>query len=192
VIGMSRLAFLPGRLPLLFVVSLAAATTLAAHPQGSAGGKPMPHLVSILSGDVVAEPQVLYGTVSAGKAELSGTFKAIYDFDKWIANTNQGDPSAYEVLKRAQVAAGGALTGQALFKVDANAAVNSFITVVVDVGGESHTIKMYTCVDHRKTTVTENESEIVVSQVEGTACAYKAPLVAFSNEGENLVYRIRK
>ena len=189
---MSRQPFLSGRLPLLFVVSLAASTTLAAHPQGSVGGKPMPHLVSFLSGDVAAEPQVLSGIVSSGKAELSGPFRATYNFDKWIANTNQGDPSAYEVLKRAQVAAGGALTGQALFKVDANAAVNSFITVVIDVGGEPYTIKLYTCVDHRKTTVTENESEIVVSQVEGTACAYKAPLVAFSNEGENLVYSIRK
>lgn len=189
---MSRLAFLPGILPLLLAAALAASTTLAAHPQDSAGGKSMPHLVSFLSGDVVAEPQVLSGTVSSGKAELSGPFRATYNFDKWIANTNQGDASVYEILKKAQAAAGGVLTGRAQFKVDANAVVNSFITVVVDVGGESYTIKMYTCVDHRKTTVTETDADILVTQVEGTACAYKAPQCGWSNEGEDIVYRIRK
>jgi hypothetical protein len=63
---------------------------------------------------------------------------------------------------------------------------------VVDVGGEPYTIKLYTCVDHRRTTVTESASDILVSQIEGTACAYKAPLCAWSNEGEDLVYRIKK
>jgi hypothetical protein len=183
---------LVGRLPLLLVAASAFTLNPSAAPQQAAGGKREPHLVSFVSGDVAAEPQTLYGTVSPGKAELSGAFTATYNFDKWMANTNQGDPSAYAVLKRAQTAAGGSLAGQALFKVDAAAVVNSFITVVVDVGGDAYTIKLYTCVDHRKTTVTENETEIVVSQVEGTACAYKAPLVAFSNEGEDLVYRIRK
>jgi hypothetical protein len=174
------------------VVASAFTLTLSAAPQEAAGDKKEPHLVSIVSGDVVAEPQILYGTVSQGKAELNGAFRATYNFDKWIANTNQGDPAAYEILRRAQVAAGGHLTGHALFKVDAAAVVNSFITVVVEVGEDTYTIKLYTCVDHRRTTVTENETEIVVSQVEGTACAYKAPLCAWSNEGEDLVYTIKK
>jgi hypothetical protein len=185
-------AFLTGRLPLLLLAASAFNLNLSAALQQPAGDKKEPHLVSLVSGDVVAEPQILHGTVSSGKAELSGTFSATYNFEKWIGNTNQGDPSAYEILRRAQVAAGGRLTGRALFKVDATAVVNSFITVVVEIGGESYTIKLYTCVDHRRTTVTETDTEIVVSQVEGTACAYKAPLAAWSNEGEDLVYRIKK
>jgi hypothetical protein len=189
---MDRRMLRPRTLPLLLIAALAASSDLASTPQDPAGGRAMPHMVSFLSGDVVAEPQVLTGTVSSGKADLSGPFRATYNFDKWIANTNQGDPSVYEILKRAQAAAGGVLAGRAQFKVDANAVVNSFITVVVDVSGESYTIKMYTCVDHRKTTVTETDTDILVTQVEGTACAYKAPQCGWSNEGEDVVYRIRK
>lgn len=189
---MSWPAFFSGRLPLLLAAAIAAAANLSATPQESAGGTAQPHMVSFLSGDVVAEPQVLNGTVASGKAELSGPFKATYNFDKWIANTNQGDSSVYKILKSAQAAAGGSLTGRALFKVDASAVVNSFITVVVDVGGDSYTVKLYTCVDHRRTTVTETDTDILVTQVEGTACAYKAPLCGWSNEGEDIVYRIKK
>lgn len=181
-----------GVLPFLLVAIIVSTAPMAASRQKPAADVAVPHIVSFVSGDVVAEPQTLSGSVSGGKADLSGTIRATYNFDKWIANANQGDPSVYEILKRAQVAAGGVLTGYAQIKVDASAVVNSFITVVVDVGGESYTIKLYTCVDHRKTTVTDTPSEILVSQIEGTACAYQVPRYVFSNEGEDLVYRIKK
>lgn len=189
---MSRLEPLSGKRALLLAAVVAAAAHLAASPQESTGGSIRHHLVSFLSGDVVAKPQLLTGTVAPGKAELSGPFTATYDFDKWIANTNQGDSSVYKILRKAQDEAGGVLAGRAQIKVDASAVVNSFITVVVDVGGDTYTIKLYTCVDHRKTTVTETDTDLLVTQVEGTACAYKAPQCGWSNEGEDVVYRIRK
>ncbi len=165
---------------------------LTAMPQKPDGRGAAPHQVSFLSGDIVAEPQVLSGSVVQGKADLSGTLKATYNFDKWIKNTNEGDSSVYRILKQAQVAAGGFLTGSAHIKVDASEVVNSYIEVAIDVGNDHYTIKLYTCVDHRKTTVTETAKDLLVSQTEGTACAYKAPLCAWSNEGEDIVYSIRK
>ncbi|HEY3442910.1 MAG TPA: hypothetical protein VGK29_19275 [Paludibaculum sp.] len=179
-------------LPLFLAATLAASADITAAPQGSGDGGTSTHLVSFLSGDIVAEPQTLSGTVVGGKADLGGTLRAKYDFDKWIANTNQGDSSVYKILKKAQVDAGGFLEGNARIKVDVSAVVNSLIEVQVEVGKDRYTIKLYTCVDHRKTTVTETATDLLISQKEGTACAYKAPLCAWSNEGENVVYSIRK
>ncbi len=179
-------------LEFLLAATLAVSADMAAMPQKSDAGGASPHLVSFLSGDVVAEPQILSGTVAEGKADLSGTFKATYNFDKWITNTNQGDSTVYTILKEVQVASGGLLTGNARIRVDAKAVVNSFIEVAIEVGKDHYTIKLYTCVDHRKTTVTETAKDLLVSQTEGTACAYKVPLCAWSNEGEDIVYSIRK
>jgi hypothetical protein len=179
-------------LPFFLAAILAATADMTAMPQKSDDSSASPHLVSFLSGDIVAEPQTLSGTVAGGKADLSGTLKATYKFDKWIANTNQGDSSVYQIVKKAQVAAGGFLTGNALIRVDASAVVNSFIEVAIEVGKDRYTIKLYTCVDHRKTTVTETARDLLVSQTEGTACAYKVPLCAWSNEGEDVVYNIQK
>ena len=39
---------------------------------GSAENKPGPHLVTFISGDIVASPQSLSGTVGGGEANLSG------------------------------------------------------------------------------------------------------------------------
>ena len=104
----------------------------------------------------------------------------------------RGDPSVYKILKKAQINAGGFLTGNARIRVDVSAVVNSFIAVEIEVGKDLYTIKVYTCVDHRKTTVTETATDLLVSQTEGTACAYKVPMCAWSNEGEDVAYRIRK
>lgn len=179
-------------LPFFLVATLAASADVTVMPQGSGDGGTSPHLVSFLSGDIVAEPQTLSGTVVGGKADLSGTLKATYNFDKWIANTKQGDSSVYRILKKAQVDAGGFLAGNARIRVDVSAVVNSFIEVEVEVGKDRYTIKLYTCVDHRKTTVTETATDLLISQTEGTACAYKVPLCAWSNEGEDVLYSIRK
>jgi len=151
-----------------------------------------PHLVAFLSGDIVAQPQTLSGTVAEGKADLRGVLQAAYNLDKWIANANQGDPAVYEILRKAQIAAGGFLTGHAQIMVDASAVVNSYIEVVIEVAKDQYTIKLYTCVDHRKTVVTETAASLEVLQKEGTACAYKYPQCVWSNEGEDLVYRIQK
>ncbi|MBS1856425.1 MAG: hypothetical protein JST11_13745 [Acidobacteria bacterium] len=179
-------------LSFFLVATLAANADVAVMTQGSSDGGASSHLVSFLSGDVVAAPQTLSGTVVGGKADLSGTLKATYNFDKWIANTNQGDSSVYKVLRKAQVDAGGFLVGKVRIRVDVSAVVNSFIEVTVGVGKDSYTIKLYTCVDHRKTTVTETATDLLISQTEGTACAYKVPEAAWSNEGEDVVYTIRK
>jgi len=151
------------------------------------------HLVTFISGDIVAGPQNLNGTVDAGgKANLSGNLKATYNFNKWIENFNEGDLAAFQILREAQIAAGGTLTGAAEIGVDASAAVNSYIEVSIEVDNAIYTIKLYTCVDYPHTTVTETATSIVVSQTSGTACAYKYPVCAFANEGEDLVYSIQK
>jgi hypothetical protein len=179
-------------LPLLLAASIAALGNLAARLEVSNDNGASPHLVAFLSGDIVAQPQTLDGTVAEGKADLRGMLKAAYNFDKWITKANQGDPSVYEILRKAQIAAGGFLTGNAQIMVDASAVVNSYIEVVIEVGKDQYTIKLYTCVDHRKTVVTETATSLEVLQKEGTACAYKYPQCAWSNEGEDLVYRIQK
>jgi hypothetical protein len=150
------------------------------------------HLVTFISGDIVASPQKLRGAVEGGKADLSGTLKATYDLDKWISNFNDGDVAAFQVLREAQLAAGGALTGTAEIKVDAGAVVKSYIEVSIELEQGTYTIKVYTCVDYPHTTVTETAKSIVVSQTGGTACAYKYPVCSFANEGEDLVYSIQK
>jgi len=159
---------------------------------GSTDSEPGPHLVTFISGDIVASPQSLSGTVGGGKANLSGTLTATYDFDKWIRNFNKGDPAAFQILREAQIAAGGSLTGTAEIAVDASSAVNSYIEISVPVGETSYTIKIYTCVDYPHTTVTETATSIDVSQTGGTAAAYRVPVCSFANEGEDLVYSIQK
>jgi hypothetical protein len=167
-------------------------SVLAFTKCGSTEKEPSPHLVTFISGDIVARPQSLSGNVGGGKASLSGTLEATYNFDKWIANFNKGDPAAFQILKEAQIAAGGSLTGTAQITVDASTAANSFIEVSVPVGETSYTIKIYTCVDYPHTTVTETATSIDVSQTGGTAAAYRVPVCSFANEGEDLVYTIQK
>lgn len=150
------------------------------------------HLVTFTSGDIAASPQRLSGTVEGGKADLTGTLEASYDFDKWIRNFNNGDIAAFQTLREAQIAAGGTLTGTATIRVDADAVVNSFIEISIPLEGGTYTIKLYTCVDYPQTTVTATDQEIVVTQTKGTSCAYLYPVCSFANEGEDLVYRIRK
>jgi len=165
---------------------------LALAECGTTEKEPSPHLVTFLSGDIVASPQSLSGTVGEGKANLSGTLQATYDFDKWIANFNKGDPAAFQTLREAQIAAGGSLTGTAEIAVEASSAVNSYIEVSLPAGETSYTIKIYTCVDYPHTTVTETATSLDVLQTGGTACAYRWFVCSFANEGEDLVYSIQK
>lgn len=176
--------------PPLLIVALSGCATAPVRqesPERSAE-----HIVTFVAGDIVASPQRLSGVVGGGKAHLRGTLRATYDFDKWIKNFNKGDIASFQVLKEAQIAAGGALTGTAEFKVDAGAVVKSYIEVSIELREGTYTIKIYTCVDYPSTTVTETTASIVVSQKRGTACAYKFPVASFANEGEDLVYSIEK
>lgn len=149
-----------------------------------ASAAPGPHQVTILSGDITADPQTLTGTVGGGKASVSGPYTASFNFAKWQASgACSGETSHLTTMQAAQP-----LSATGVFAVGGNP--GSEVTLKGSLNGKRYEVKIvgsYTSLN-----VSETSTDMTVESTGGMAYINMDRKICTCSHVADLSYRIQK